>query len=125
MSSPAVPQFGEPFVTPWNELKEFLLRECDDDEAALWFIISELRRHLGIEDGAEIRRATLQMVRELLETGRVVAGLYAPPDSGLPAWRIVGWSGSVDDILARIEEEWDKLGREPDPGEVVVLQAKD
>ena len=111
-------------MTTWNEIKESLLKECEDDEAALWFILEELRDRPGLNDEVEIRRATLQMVRELLETGEVVAGMYAPPDSGLPAWQIVGWPGSIDDILARIEEEWDKLGREPNLGDIVILQAK-
>jgi hypothetical protein len=108
----------------WEELKNLLLDECERDEVGLWFIIRYLRDDLGMNDLDQIRRSTLRMVRELLETGNVVAGDYAPPGSGLPAWMIVSWDGTIDDILARVGREWDRLGREPNIGEIVTLQAK-
>jgi hypothetical protein len=107
-----------------KELKEHLNSECEQDEVGLWMIVRSLRDDLGMNDAAQIRRSTLQLVRELLETGQIVAGWYAPPDSGLPVWQIVPWAGSIDDILARISREWDRLGREPNLGEIVILQAK-
>jgi hypothetical protein len=106
-------------------IKEHLLAECWDDEVGLWYIVDHVYDDLGVEDSAEVRRMTMQLVRELLETGKIIAGWYAPRDSGLPPWRIVGWPGSIDDILARIEVEWDKLGRDPTVAEVVILQAID
>jgi hypothetical protein len=108
----------------WQEFKKQLLDECERDEVGLWFIIRRLRDELGMNDQGQIRQSTLKMVRELLETGDVVAGDHASANSGLPAWKIVSWDGSIDDVLARIDREWDRLGREPNIGEIVTLQAK-
>jgi hypothetical protein len=107
-----------------KELKEHLHSECEEDEVGLWYIVRGLRDDLGMNDDAEIRRSTRQLVRELLETGQIVAGWYAPPECGLPDWQIAPWPGSIDDILARISREWDCLGRDPNLGEIVILQAK-
>jgi hypothetical protein len=102
-----------------------LLLECREDEVGLWYIIGYLRDDLGIEDPDEVRQTTLQLVRELLERGDIVAGWYAPRDMGFPAWKILSWPGSIEEILARIDREWKELGREPRIAEIVILQAKD
>jgi hypothetical protein len=108
-----------------EELREHLLAECREDEVGLWYITKGVRDLLGTQDPAELRRITLHLVRELLQSGEVIAGWYAPSDSGLPHWRIVSWPGSIEEILDRINTEWDHLGREPNVGEIVILQAKD
>jgi hypothetical protein len=107
-----------------EQLKEHLLTECRDDEVGLWYIVKHVREDCDLQNPVDVQRLTLQLVRELLETGEVVAGWYAPLESGLPPWRIVPWAGDMADILARISTEWDQLGRDPNIGEIVVLQAK-
>jgi len=112
-------------LQPLEQLKEHLLAQCHDDEVGLWFIIKGVRRDLHVEDPDEVRRLTLKLVRDLLARGDVVAGYYPPVGSGIPAGRIVPWTGTIDEILARINKEWDELGREPNIAEIVILMMKD
>jgi hypothetical protein len=91
----------------------------------LWLIIRGVRRDLHDEDPNEVRRLTLKLVRDLLARGDVVAGYYPPVGSGISAGRIVPWTGTIDEIVARINKEWDELGREPNIAEIVIFVMED
>jgi hypothetical protein len=111
-------------VFDWNQLKSELFEECKDDHVGLWSIIWQVRH--AINDGTfpgpgsdrsdpkEVRRLSLQMARELLESGHVQAGFPTPDGRGFVPWQL-----SSAEVLARIEREWDSLGREPNIGDVV------
>ncbi len=101
------------------DLRTHLLAECKEDEVGLWYIIKNVRRDLKLKDAAEVRRITLELIKELLESGNVQAGYYAPDESGFEPWSI-----PVDEIIRRINEAWNKLGREPNIGDIVIFRSE-
>jgi len=100
-----------------DRLVDELIAEAKADEVGLWFIIAALRDEYRVEDAAQRRLVTLNVVQRLLDSGQVFAGYYNPDGSGA----IIPWKMSNADVLSRIISEWDSLGRDPNIGEVVVF----
>ena len=111
-----------------NGLKREVLVECEEDYVGLWSIIWRVRYALNDgeyppseEDRAdplEVRRITLRLVQELLESGLVQAGSPTPDGRGFEPWSL-----GACESLARIESEWGALAREPNIGEIVWFTA--
>lgn len=107
-------------------LKAQLLRELQEDDRELWSIIWLVRYTLNggdyplpqddRADPLEVRRITMNLVRELLNSPNVRAGYYSPDWSGIQPWDL-----DTNAIVDRINREWDALGRGPEMGEVVVI----
>jgi hypothetical protein len=103
-----------------------LLRSCQEGELGLWAIIWEVRFALNNQQNPEwerdqstpvqVRHLTMQMVRRLLVSGQVQAGYYGPDGSGVTRWNL-----PPDEIVKKIETEWDSLDRDPNIGEVVLF----
>jgi len=88
-----------------------------DDYVGLWQIWDLIRRASpGIDDG-RARHLILQVIQQLLDSGRVAAG-FPTSDGGF-----LRWSGANEEILARISTEWEKLSAPPNIGEVVWLNS--
>jgi hypothetical protein len=96
-----------------------LIAEAQEDEIGLWLIIATLRNDLQVTDPALIRSKTLDCVRELLESGEVVAGYYKTDAGGIESWDM-----PIAKIVSRIDREWDELGHEPNIGDIVVFVGK-
>ena len=90
-----------------------LLAECDEDHVGLWELVNSVRFDLDIQDPGEIRTATLGLARALLEKPGI--------DIGFPAAdgrHFIPWNLSREQAMSTIEEQWDRLGRCPDIGEI-------
>jgi len=96
-----------------------LVNEAKYDEVGLWLIIGKIRLELGVSEPAELMDVTLQAVKDLLESGEVVAGEYECADDGSVYFH--RWGPDSEQIAQRIQEKWCALGREPDIGEVVTF----
>ena len=103
-------------MKPIQSVMTDLIAEAWADEVGLWMIISQLRRECGITDPTQLRAATLDFVQKLLDSGEVVAGYYSVDGNGIAAWDL-----PTSDVVSRISAEWDKLGREPNIGDIVVF----
>jgi hypothetical protein len=101
---------------PPPEVYSEILSEANRDDVGLWFIIGCLQDECDIIEPGALRRETMRCVEWLLGSEMVVAGTYGPHDG-----RFHRWSGSTEDILARIDSEWSALGRRPTIGEIVVF----
>jgi hypothetical protein len=99
-----------------RKLVSQLIAEAKEDEVGLWLVIATLRNELGITDPVALRARTLDCVRELLDSGEVVAGYYKSDGSGVALWNM-----SIPEVTSRIQQEWADLGREPSIGEIVVF----
>jgi len=64
--------------------------------------------------GELARELVLHVVRRALHEGAIVAGEFV--DGGFATW-----SGTADEIVARIGATWRALGRDPEPGEIVAF----
>ena len=100
----------------FETLVEELVAEACRDEVGLWMIASQVRRELSMYSPEDVKTASLEVVRRMLESRRVEAGYYNPDGSG-----VVRWNATISSVLSKIADEWTLLGREPDIGEVVVF----
>ncbi|MBI5622684.1 MAG: hypothetical protein HY924_02780 [Elusimicrobia bacterium] len=97
------------------KIKKDLLRECEDDWIALWWILAKVRKVCGENCSNDKARAlVMRLVAELLSSGKVEAG--CPTSTG--GWK--PWRLSHPAALTRIEAEWDALGEDPDIGKELV-----
>jgi hypothetical protein len=103
-----------------KEITDMMIAEAKEDEVGLWLIHTILRRELKIEDKQELRDVTVECVRQLLRSDKIIAGQYEPPG---PTYR--PWNLDEDAAIARITKEWDELGHDPSIGEIVVFMAKE
>ncbi len=93
--------------------------ECGEDFVGLWSIswkVRQLRPRLSDDD---VRVATLEIARMLLDTHDIVAG-YPTRDG-----RFVRWPEEPAEAIQRIEREWLALGRNPDIGDIVWFVQRD
>lgn len=91
-----------------------VLRRGLDDWVYLAGVSSVVIEHLGLSP-LEAREPTLELVRELLCDGLMVAG-DVTEDGFLP------WPLSASEAMERIECELKELGRPPGLGEIAWLQ---
>lgn len=101
-------------MTDLTRLKKDLLVECKDDHVGLWTFIKCVRLDLGVADPGRIRRLALEIIQEFLESGLVQAGFPTADGRGFKPWSL-----APEEAVARINSEWDVLGREPNIGDIV------
>ena len=97
-----------------ESLKAQILAECRVDHVGLWAIIRAVRDLLGPNAEADVRPATLQLLRDLLHADLIQAGLPNRNGPGFAAWQT-----STDETIMAIDRDWRGLGRDPDIGEIV------
>ncbi len=93
--------------------------EGTEDEVGLWQIIKELHRKFPKASLVEIRQMTMEAVQEILKSGLMQIGMFEFNDENKLEYQI--WDLDIDDIIKRIEAEWDELGTEPNIGDVAWL----
>lgn len=103
-----------------NPIKSELMAECRDDHVGLWAILNSVRDRFEPIADTESHRVVIDIIRDLLASGRIGAGQFAAIGS---EWVFDFWPLSPDETVERINREWDSLGRDPIPGEVVWLTA--
>ena len=102
-----------------REIHKSVLAECAHDDVGLWSVIVRVygqsyARHSILPDA--VRRETISIVNDLLSEGLIEAG----NPNGLEFMR---FSWSVSGIIDYIENEWNRLARTPDVGEVCWFRA--
>ena len=107
-----------------NQIRNELLDRGRTDMLQLGEVVSVVARHLGrsMEDDL-VMGSTLEEIRDLLESGYVVAGYTARDGDGL--LYVSSWEIPPADAVKRIETDWVELGRLPNLGEVVWLELTD
>ncbi len=96
-----------------RELTDILLSV--PDEIGLYEICSDLKYDLHVSDEDEIKRITLDVVREMLRRGALVDF-----DCGVPTERL-NPEKTPDQIVARIEREWAELKGLPTIGDICMF----
>jgi hypothetical protein len=96
-----------------ESLKQNVIAECEDDHVGLWSIVRDVREELPEASESEIRRETLELLYELLKSGRIEAGF--PDSNGRSFHR---WPFPPRAIIDRIEAGW-RPGTWPAIGEIV------
>jgi hypothetical protein len=98
--------------------KQEIIDECHEDYVGLWSLSWNLKRSFQEASEQDIRSLTIKLVRELLQEKDIHAGQF-----GAGAKFII-WEMDVDEVVSRIEKEWDELGREPTIGDIVWFVAE-
>jgi len=91
---------------------EGLFREAEDDEVGLWRLVAAIRHNLGQTTEADIQATSLQVVEKLIERGVDLVDYHE--GRGWAKWP----EQSVEAKLARIQREWNALGRAPNLGDI-------
>ncbi|HVG60978.1 MAG TPA: hypothetical protein VNA24_20635 [Hyalangium sp.] len=86
---------------------------CASSDVGLWWVADDIRQLMPGAPEHEIRSETLRALRPLLQQGSLRAAKL------LPAGSYQLWGDSIEEQLARIDEEWAALGRPPDIGDIV------
>ncbi len=95
-----------------NSVARDLLQQAASDYVGLWQIVSSLREQHGVVSETSRRKLALEVIERLLEEGLEVVDFH----------RGRGWAKWPDQdlhhVLARVEREWDALGKEPSLGDI-------
>ena len=91
--------------------------EGTEDWVGLWQLDSTARLWVGDDDEERVLAVTLELARELIEDGDMIA---ADPDvSIVHRSQADPWDLSTDEIIDRIERECRQLDRPPSGAEIV------
>lgn len=96
-----------------DDVKRNLVAEAAEDFLGFWLVLAFVQDDLGLREAPADRELTLEIVRDLLTDGLLVAGF--PIDEG-PEFD--AWDLPADQAMARIEEAWSRLDHEPFTGDV-------
>jgi hypothetical protein len=102
-----------------QDIHKAILAECAYDDVGLWAIVWDVNQGpYGSEARLPewVRQKTIETIRDLLQSGLIEAG-----NPNGPKFQSV--SSSVDETIAYIEREWDRLGRAPNIGDVCWFRA--
>ena len=104
-----------------TDLHKEILAICVDDYAAFGLITKRISKDVYYLDPLPTwaRRKTIDLLRDLLKHGLIIAGHLGGPNE--PEFTEI--SLTVDEIVAFIEAEWDKLNRTPDIGDICWFNA--
>lgn len=102
-----------------SDVKSQLRAEGEEDFVGLWEVVRSVQDHVPHADAASIRQISLEIVDELLSNGEWEAGFPAEDGRSFDAWTLLPPAA-----VARIQREWDQLGREPNIGEIAWLNLK-
>jgi hypothetical protein len=102
-----------------SEIVQGYVEETNIDYVGLWQIILRVRHDFGVFEREKLKKIVFQIVRELLTAGLEAVTLCA----AAPVRR--KWEDQdVEYVLDRVSQEWDALGRDPNPGEIVWFDQK-
>jgi hypothetical protein len=95
------------------KVKHKLLIWCREDYASLWSLFNFVKEFYKYKDLDLLKKTTLDIVKEVLEQELVTAGILNDENKFVP------WEKEVGKIIQKIKNEWDKLGRDLQPHEIV------
>lgn len=101
-----------------KDVAKLFLEECAEDYVGLWSLVRSVRESHALLSNSQIEHETLRLLLEQLQANRIVAGIFENDET----FRI--WEETPDEIVRRIGEEWDALGRELDIGDIVWFTLK-
>jgi hypothetical protein len=104
-----------------------ILIECAEDDVQLCeviFLVNGLQHYRRDEVlPPEVRRKTLEIIRDLLQEKLIRAGFPPPIEAKEQVWTYL--SLPLAETVDYIEKEWDNLGHNPSLGDVIWFKATD
>lgn len=99
-------------------MKRDLLDECRDDHVGLWSVIRYVEDEFPQENPERIREITLEVLGDLLTSGKLEAGY---PDSNGVGFH--PWPFPAEAIIEHVKSKWPPQGPRPNLGEVAWFTA--
>jgi hypothetical protein len=102
-----------------DEIVGGYVKAVSSDYVGLWQIVIRVRHDFGISDHTENRKTVMRIIKGMLSAGleAVTLGTVGP--------RCTPWENQNSNyVLDRISSEWDHLGRDPNPGDIVWFSGK-
>jgi hypothetical protein len=106
-------------MSEFDELKHGVADECHEDVVGLWSVVWDVHHRMPKASERERRDIALRIISDLLTTNQIWAGHPTGDGRGF-----IYWDVGPTDAMKRINDEWDRLGHEPNVGEVVWFTAK-
>lgn len=101
-------------MTDIEKLTQEFFDQGKDDCFGIWEIVDTVKENLLVDQESEVKRLTMTIVRHLLENG-LQAG-----ESPYAAGDFFPWGvQDIDQVMCRIEKEWNELGHDPNIWELV------
>ena len=97
----------------YEKTKSYILAWSIEDTVSLYFVPSFVEQCYRYEDSELIKITSLAIIKDLLEEGLVRAGDLLSDNT------FVHWNMSIDEIIGKIKQEWENLGRELEIYELV------
>jgi hypothetical protein len=102
-----------------TDLEKEVLLLCADYDVGLWEVIriangASYSKHHVVS--VEVRRKTIEIIRDLLQKGLIQPGSPSAPE-------FQALFPPSDKVIDFIEQEWDKLGRTPNLGDIIWFTA--
>jgi hypothetical protein len=99
-------------------VKQDLLAECRDDHVGLWSVIRYVEDAFPGLSPERIREITLDLLRGLLNSGRIEAGF--PDTNGVD---FHPWPFPAEAVIEQIQRHWLPTGPRPNIGEIAWFTA--
>ncbi len=98
---------------------EELLAEATCDQIEMWFILRRVKDILPTGSDEDNKRIALETVKAMLYSGRVDLACYSV--TGFVRFAI---EDNIEDVISKLDLEWEKLGKIPSIGDLPLLVAK-
>jgi hypothetical protein len=100
-----------------SQIARDFLEEVNDDYVGLWSLIQRVKDATPENLRSQVRETTLTILSNLFSNHLIQAGTFTTEGD------FVKWNISPEEVLERIKHEWQRLGHEPDIGDVVWFTA--
>ena len=97
----------------FGKTKTDILAWSIEDTISLFFVSSFVEQNYRYEDPELIKITSFAIIKNLLEENLVKAGALLSDNTFKP------WNMSIDEIIDKIKQEWENLGRELEMYELV------
>lgn len=95
-----------------------ILELCIGDGVGFWLILKRISKDTYALDSVPewVRQKTMTVIKDLMQSRLIEAGHFDPDDTG--GFRFRPILLSVDEVIKYIEQEWDRLEKTPNIGDV-------
>jgi hypothetical protein len=102
-----------------DEIVGDYVKAASSDYVGLWQIVIRVRHDFGLSDHTENRKIVMRIIKGMLSAG-LEAVTLGPVGPGCTPWG----NQNSNYVLDRISSEWDHLGHDPNPGDIVWFSSK-
>jgi hypothetical protein len=104
-----------------KKIANSVIAECHSDYDGLWCIIGAVKYHEVPFEKSDIRATVFEIIHRILQEKDIVVGDFVRKNDVI---HFQPWDYSIEQAIARIDNEWNQLGRDPGVNEIAWFVAK-